>query len=118
MGWGSPPARRCGFSRPATAGTIGAALACARLAGLPRGAFADVLGLAQAQCAGTMQAHLERSMALPLQVAAAARAAITAVDLVVAGISGPHCALMGECGYFSLFDGGDPTAMAASLGMV
>lgn len=106
------------FFRPATAGTIGAALACARLAGLPRERFGDVLGLAHAQCAGTMQAHVEGSLALPLQVAAAARAAITAVDLVVAGLPGPHDALMGEFGYFPMFDGGDPTAMVATLGSV
>ena len=106
------------FFRPATAGLVGAALACARLAGLPRARFDDVLGLAHAQCAGTMQAHVEGSLALPLQVAAAARAAITAVDVVEAGLSGPHDSLMGPFGYFPLFDGGDPTDMAASLGQV
>jgi 2-methylcitrate dehydratase PrpD len=104
------------FFRPATAGVIGAALACARLYGLPPERFGDVLGLAHAQCAGTMQAHVEGSIALPLQVAAAARAAVTAVDLVAAGLPGPQDALMGPFGYFPLFDGGDPTAMVASLG--
>lgn len=104
------------FFRPATAGLIGAALACARLAGLPPTRFGDVLGLAHAQCAGTMQAHVEGSIALPLQVAAAARAAVTAVDLVAAGLPGPQDALTGPFGYFPLFDGGDPTAMVASLG--
>lgn len=106
------------FFRPATAGLIGAALAVARLAGLPPERFGDVLGLAHAQCAGTMQAHVEGSIALPLQVAAAARAAITAVDLVAAGLPGPQDALMGPFGYFPLFDGGDPTAMVATLGSV
>lgn len=106
------------FFRPATAGLIGAALAVARLAGVPPDRFGDVLGLAHAQCAGTMQAHVEGSIALPLQVAAAARAAITAVDLVAAGLSGPQDALMGPFGYFPLFDGGDPTAMVATLGTV
>ena len=86
------------FFRPATAGLIGAALACARIAGLPAERFGDVLGLAHAQCAGTMQAHVEGSIALPLQVAAAARAAITTVDLVAAGLPGPHDALMGPFG--------------------
>ncbi|MFZ4109237.1 MAG: MmgE/PrpD family protein [Polymorphobacter sp.] len=106
------------FFRPATAGLIGAALAVARLAGLPPHRFGDVLGLAHAQCAGTMQAHVEGSIALPLQVAAAARAAITAVDLVASGLSGPQDALVGPFGYFPLFDGGDPTAMVATLGTV
>ncbi len=106
------------FFRPATAGLIGGALAVARLAGLPPDRFGDVLGLAHAQCAGTMQAHVEGSIALPLQVAAAARAAITAVDLVEAGLPGPQDALMGPFGYFPLFDGGDPTAMVATLDKV
>lgn len=106
------------FFRPATAGLIGGALAVARLAGLAPERFGDVLGLAHAQCAGTMQAHVEGSVALPLQVAAAARAAVTAVDLVAAGLSGPQDALMGPFGYFPLFDGGDPTAMVATLGTV
>ena len=106
------------FFRPATAGLIGGALAVARLAGLTPERFGDVLGLAHAQCAGTMQAHVEGSIALPLQVAAAARAAITAVDLVAAGLPGPQDALMGPFGYFPLFDGGDPTAMVATLGTI
>lgn len=105
------------FFRPATAGLIGAALAGARLAGLSRDKFGDVLGLAHAQVAGTMQAHVEGSLALPLQVAAAARAAITAVDLVEAGLPGPQDALTGPFGYFPLFDQGDPAPLLQFLGV-
>ena len=104
------------FFRPATAGLIGAALAVARLRGLPAAAFADVLGLAYSACAGTMQAHVEGSVALPLQVAGAARAAITAVDLVAHGLTGPHDALEGPFGYFRLFDDGDLSAYTHALG--
>jgi 2-methylcitrate dehydratase PrpD len=104
------------FFRPATAGLIGAALAGARLAGLPRDRFGDVLGLAHAQVAGTMQAHVEGSVVLPLQVAAAARAAVSAVDLAVAGLPGPQDALTGPFGYFPLFDAGDPAPQIAQLG--
>lgn len=103
------------FFRPATAGLIGAALACARIAGIPPERFGDVLGLAHAQCAGTMQAHVE-GVALPLQIASAARAAVTAADLVGAGLAGPRDALTGPFGYFPLFDAGDPAAAMASLG--
>lgn len=106
------------FFRPATAGLIGASLACARIAGIPPERFADVLGLAYGQCAGTMQAHVEGSVALPLQVAAAARAAVTAVDLVVQGLSGPHDALEGQFGYFRLFDQGSLAPLAPSMGSV
>lgn len=104
------------FFRPATAGLIGASLAGARLAGLPRARFADVLGLAHAQVAGTMQAHVEGSIVLPLQVANAARAAVTVLDLAEAGLPGPHNALTGPFGYFPLFDSGDPAPLIAEMG--
>lgn len=102
------------FFRPATAGCIGAALAVARIDGVENAA--DVLGLAYSQCAGTMQAHVEGSIALPLQIAVAARAAITAVDLTKAGLTGPHDALEGPFGYFTLFDDGDLSAYSNHLG--
>ena len=104
------------FFRPATAGLIGAALACARVAGTPPAAFSDVLGLAVSQASGTMQAHVEGSQALPLQIAAAARAAVTAVDLANAGLTGPHDALEGPFGYFKLFDAGVIERYSASIG--
>ncbi|HEX8756467.1 MAG TPA: MmgE/PrpD family protein [Steroidobacteraceae bacterium] len=104
------------FFRPSTAGCIGAALAVARIERTD--ALADVLGLAYSQCAGTMQAHVEGSIALPLQIAVAARAAITANDLVRAGLTGPHDALEGPFGYFRLFDEGDLTEYAHGLGRI
>lgn len=102
------------FFRPATAGVMGAALACGRLLGLPN--LDDVLGLAHAQAAGTMQAHVEGSIALPVQVALAARAAVTAADLASAGISAPHDVLEGPFGYMKLFDRGDLAPHITNLG--
>lgn len=104
------------FFRPATAGCIGSALAVARIDGVER--LEDVLGLAYSQCAGTMQAHVEGSIALPLQVAGAARAAVVAVDLARHGLSGPHDALEGPFGYFALFDAGDLSRYTDTLGSV
>lgn len=104
------------FFRPATAGCIGAAAAVARVMGL--GNMEDVLGLAYSQCAGTMQAHVEGSIALPLQIAHAARAAITAADLAAAGLTGPHDPFEGPYGYFSLFDSGDFTRYTDRLSEV
>jgi 2-methylcitrate dehydratase PrpD len=103
------------FFRPATAGCIGAALACARLTGAP---MAETLGLAYSSCAGTMQAHVEGSIALPFQIANAARAAVTAVDLAGAGFTGPHDVLEGPFGYFKLFDTGDLVRYTCNLGQV
>jgi 2-methylcitrate dehydratase PrpD len=92
------------FFRPATAGVVGAALAVARLEGVPRSRIADVFGLACSFAAGTMQAHVEASIALPLQIANAARSSITAVDLARAGMNGPHDALEGPFGYSALIE--------------
>lgn len=104
------------FFRPATAGCIGAALAVARIDAVEN--VDDVLGLAYSQCAGTMQAHVEGSIALPLQIAGAARAAITAVDLVKSGLTGPHDVLEGPFGYFKLFDDGDLAAYTDTIGSI
>ena len=106
------------FFRPSVAGTIGAALAVARIDGITRERLPDVLGLAHAACAGTMQAHVEASIALPLQVANAARAAVAAVDLVSAGLTGPHDALEGPFGYFNLFDDGELRRYTAHVGSI
>jgi 2-methylcitrate dehydratase PrpD len=102
------------FFRPATAGVIGAALAVARIEGSDR--FADVLGLAYSQAAGTMQAHVEGSIALPLQIGNAARAAVTAVDLAAAGLGGPQDALEGAFGYFQLFEQGGLSRYTEGMG--
>ena len=103
------------FFRPATAGVIGAALAVARLDGA---SMADTLGLAYSSAAGTMQAHFEGSMALPFQIANAARAAIVAVDLAKAGFTAPHDVLEGPFGYFRLFDTGDLSRYTRDLGHI
>lgn len=114
FGLAAPGAMR--FFRPATAGLMGAALAAARLRRLPKERFADVLGLAYSQVAGTMQAHVEGSSALPFQIANAARAAITAVDCAAAGLDGPHDSLDGPFGYWSLIEAGDLAPYCGTLG--
>ncbi len=106
------------FFRPAITGTIGAALAVARIRGVGRDRLANVLGLAHAFCAGTMQAHVEASIALPLQIANAARAAVAAVDLVEAGLAGANDALEGPFGHFALFDVGNLATYTRDLGRV
>ena len=102
------------FFRPATAGVIGGALAIARIERIE--SFADVLGLAYSQAAGTMQAHVEGSIALPIQIAAAARAAVTAVDLASAGVTGPHDVLEGPFGFFSIVEEGDLRLYTDTIG--
>lgn len=104
------------FFRPAITGIYGAALAVARLDRIDPSAMADVLGLAHAHAAGTMQAHTEGSIALPLQFANAARGALHAVDLVKNGLTGPHDPLEGPFGHFTLFEAGELARYTSGLG--
>jgi 2-methylcitrate dehydratase PrpD len=76
----------------------------ARLEGLTRDQMADVLGLAYSFAGGTMQAHVEASIALPMQIGRAAQAAVQAVDMVKAGLTGPHDVLEGPFGYSALIE--------------
>ena len=103
------------FFRPATAGVIGAAMAVARFEGLTRAQMADVLGLAYSFAGGTMQAHVEASIALPLQIGRAAQAAVQVVDLTRAGLNGPHDALEGPFGYAALIEPLDLARYTATL---
>jgi len=92
------------FFRPATAGGFGAAAGLASLAGFDAPRVKDTLGLQLAQASGTMQAHVEGSAALGLQIGFNARAAVSAVDAVEAGLAGAHDFLTGPFGYFALFE--------------
>jgi 2-methylcitrate dehydratase PrpD len=107
------------FFRPATAGVFGATAAVARLRGLGRASAKDAFGYALAFAAGTMQAHLEGKPALPVQVANAARSALTAVDLAAAGLKGPQAAIEGPYGYLTLFEAGhDLAPVLETLGRI
>lgn len=107
------------FFRPATAGILGAALAVARLNGIAPKYYADVLGFAYSFASGTMQAHVEASIALPFQIGNAARSAITAVDLVAhSHLPAPHDVLEGPFGYAALIEPLDLGRYTADLGKV
>jgi 2-methylcitrate dehydratase PrpD len=92
------------FFRPSTAGVFGAVAALARLRRLSRSTTLDAFGYALAFASGTMQAHVEGKPALPIQVAAAARSAVVAVDLAVEGLAGAQDAIGGPFGYLALFE--------------
>jgi 2-methylcitrate dehydratase PrpD len=101
---GLAPTTPLKFFRPATAGVFGSVAALARLRRLDRETALDAFGYALAFASGTMQAHVEGKPALPVQVANAARAAIVAVDLAVAGVKGPRLSIDGPFGYLPLFE--------------
>ncbi len=98
------------FFRPATAGAFGSVAALARLRGLDRPTTLNAFGYALAFGSGTMQAHVEGKPTLPVQVANAARAALVAVDLAVAGLPGPQQSIDGPFGYLNVFEGGHDLA--------
>lgn len=107
------------FFRPATAGIFGCVAALARLKRLPRETALDALGYALAFAGGTMQAHAEGKPALPVQIANAARGAISAIDIAVAGLPGPRRSIDGPFGYLPLFETGfDLQPVLADLGRV
>ncbi len=95
------------FFRPAQCGCLGAAAGLAYLADLDEDGVKNALGLAYSQIAGTMQAHIEGTPTLALQVAFGARAAVNAVDLARSGFRAPHDVLDGKYGYFALIEGGE-----------
>ena len=91
----------------------GAALAVARLDRAPQD---HALGLAYSSAAGTMQAHVEGSPALPFQIANAARSAVMASDLAKAGFTAPRDVIEGPFGYLALFEDGDISRYTADIG--
>jgi 2-methylcitrate dehydratase PrpD len=92
------------FFRPAMCGALGATAGIANILSLDHETTRSALGLCYSQLSGTMQAHVEGSPMLPLQIGVNTRAALLAIDLAVRGVSGPHHFLEGDFGYFTLFD--------------
>ena len=105
------------FFRPGTVGLLGGTAALGKLKGFDVGQLVEAFSIAYAQMCGTMQAHSEGSGLLAMQMGFSARNAVTACELAAAGFTGPHRLLLGEFGYFRLFeDGGDPARFVARLG--
>jgi len=93
------------FFRPALTGGFGATTAVAKLRGFDGPQLHNALGLYYGQAGGNMQAHIEGSKLLGLQVGFGARNAIVACDLAEAGIDGPKDILTGMYGYLVLMEG-------------
>jgi 2-methylcitrate dehydratase PrpD len=92
------------FFRPATAGGFGVVAALGKLEGLDVPALLNAWGILYGQTSGTLQAHVEGSMVLGLQVGFNARAGMAAIDLAQAGFLGPKDNLTGMYGYFKLIE--------------
>ena len=104
------------FFRPANCSGFGAVAGLALLAGLDEAQTRDALGIYYGQCAGTMQAHVEATPQLAMQMGFAARSAVTAIELARRGMPGPRAPISGQFGYFALFDGTADPAPFDELG--
>ena len=92
------------FFRPAMCGALGATAGMANMLGLDAATTRSALGIAYSQLSGTMQAHIEGSPVLPMQIGFNARAALLAIELATRGITGPGDFLEGVHGYYTLMD--------------
>jgi 2-methylcitrate dehydratase PrpD len=106
------------FFRPAMAGALGALAGAARLVYADKDVLLRAYGLLLGQLSGTMQAHVEGTPGLPLQIGFNARATVTALDLAMAGIDAPRNALEGPFGYFPLIEGRFDLTPFESLGTI
>jgi aconitate decarboxylase len=106
------------FFRPANCSGFGAVAALTLLAGLDSDQARNALGIYYGQCAGTMQAHIEGTPQLAMQMGFAARSAVTAIELARRGMPGPRAPISGPFGYFALFDGETDPAPFDQLGQV
>jgi 2-methylcitrate dehydratase PrpD len=92
------------FFRPAMCGALGATAGIACIEGFDADTTRSAMGLAYSQLSGTMQAHVEGSPVLPMQIGFNTRAALDAIRMAQRGIRGPLDFLEGPFGYFSLMD--------------
>lgn len=82
-------------------------IAASRLLGLAREQCVEAMGINYAQVSGNRQALLDMTLTKRLQPAFAARSAPWALGLASRGMTGPHRALEGRCGYFHAYMNGD-----------
>lgn len=92
------------FFRPATCGGFGVVAGLGSLERLDVPTLMHAFGIQYGQTSGTMQAHVEGSMLLGLQVGFNGRAGMTSIDLAMAGATGPQQVLTGMYGYYKLIE--------------
>jgi 2-methylcitrate dehydratase PrpD len=96
-----------GWHPTATCGVIGATIAGGMIAGLDRAALHNAAGIAYSLASGNWQSILDGSLTKRMQPAFAARAAVEAVTLASAGITGAKGVLEGKFGFYPLYEAGE-----------
>ncbi|WP_433533171.1 MmgE/PrpD family protein [Micromonospora sp. CA-263727] len=99
-------------------GTLGGAVAAARLFGLDAGQTLDSLGVAASMAAGLIEANRTGGTVKRIHCGWAAHAAVSAASLARHGISGPPTVLEGRFGFYQAFLRGefDPAEIVDGLG--
>ncbi len=92
------------FFRPATCGGFGVVAGLGSMERLDAATMMHAFGIQYGQTSGTMQAHVEGSLLLGLQVGFNGRAGLSSIDLAMAGLTGPQQILTGMYGYYKLFE--------------
>ncbi len=105
------------WTRTATLGGIGGALAAVRVSKGNRDTLINAAGIAYMQAAGNSQTIVDAATAKKLQVGFAARAAVLGTLLAGKGLTGPKDILEGKYGYYELYERGKHTLDAALDGL-
>lgn len=105
------------WTRTATLGGMGGALAAARVTKANRDAMLNAAGIAYMQAAGNSQTIVDAATAKKLQVGFAARAAVLGTLLARKGLTGPRDILQGKYGYYELYERGNHTLGSALEGL-
>ncbi len=97
-----PPVRmhEMGFHPTSVYGVFAAAYAVARLRGLPRSQMADAVGTAASLSAGSIASFEDGTSTKTMHVGFAASAAVRAVALARAGVTGPGMVFEGRFGWY------------------
>lgn len=95
--------QRVGFQGTSIAGPIAGALAVGLLSGLDRAQLLDAVGLAASFSSGNFTFLGQGATSKAAQAGIAAQAAISAVHLARAGVTGPRDIFEGERGFFGLY---------------
>jgi 2-methylcitrate dehydratase PrpD len=95
-----------GFHPTGTCGTLGAAIATAKILDLPEAAMTSALGIAGSQAAGSMEFLSDGSMTKRLHPGWAAHAGVMAALLAREGFSGPQTILEGRFGFLHAYSSG------------
>ena len=95
------------WTRTATLGGLGGALAAARVFKGNRETLINAAGIAYMQSAGNSQTIADSATAKKLQVGFAARAAVLGTLLASKGLTGPKDILEGKYGYYELYERGN-----------